>query len=215
MLEWLKPILGDAYTEELDGKIAAEIGKAFVARADFNEMSTAKKKLEADIKARDKQLEDLSGAQGATDELKAEIARLQAENKQAQEQHEAELAKIRMDNAVEAALTAAGAKNVTAAKALLADFLKDAKMADDGTVKGLTAEIETLAKADGTSFMFEAAGTQQPGFKGMTPGNPGGNTPPAGTDTYEARLAEARKTGNTAAAVAIKREAADNGVYLL
>ena len=63
--------------------------------------------------------------------------------------------------------------------------------------------------------MFEAANTQQPGFKGMTPGNPGGNTPPAGTDTYEARLAEARKTGNTAAAVAIKREAADNGVYLL
>lgn len=215
MLEWLKPILGDAYTEELDGKIAAEIGKAFVARADFNEISTAKKKLEADIKARDKQLEDLSGAQGATDELKAEIARLQAENKQAQEQHEAELAKIRMDNAVEAALTAAGAKNVTAAKALLADFLKDAKMADDGTVKGLTAEIETLAKAEGTAFMFEAANTQQPGFKGMTPGNPGGNTPPAGADTYEARLAEARKTGNTAAAVAIKREAADNGVYLL
>ncbi len=215
MLEWLKPILGEAYTEELDSKIAAEIGKAFVARADFNELSTTKKKLEADVKARDKQLEDLSKAQGATDELKAEISKLQAENKQAKEQHEAELARIRMDNAVEAALTAAGAKNVTAAKALLADFLKDAKTADDGTVKGLTAEIEALAKADGTAFMFEVTGTQQPGFKGMTPGVPGGNTPPAGADTYEARLAEARKNGNTAAAVAIKREAADNGVYLL
>lgn len=215
MLEWLKPILGDAYTDEIDAKISAEIGKGFVARADFNEVSTAKKKLEADIKARDMQLEELSGAQGATDELKAQIAKLQAENKQAQEKHAAELASIRMDNAVEAALTAAGAKNVTAAKALLVNFLKDAQMADDGTVKGLTAEIESLAKADGTAFMFETAGANQPGFKGMTPGNPGGNTPPAGTDTYEARLAEARKAGNTAAAVAIKREAADNGVFII
>lgn len=215
MLEWLKPILGDAYTDEIDSKIAAEIGKGFVSRSDFNEVSTAKKKLEADIKERDKQLEDLSIAQGATDELKAEIARLQAENKQAQEQHEAELTQIRVDNAVEAALTAAGAKNVTAAKALLAEFLKDAQMAEDGTVKGLSEVIENLSKTEGTSFMFEPAGTPTPGFKGMTPGNPGGNPPHAGADAYEQRLAEARKNGNTAAAVAIKREAADNGVFLM
>ena len=60
MLDWLKPILGDAYTEEVDKKISAEIGKGFVARADFNDLSAAKKKLEDDVKARDKQLEDLS-----------------------------------------------------------------------------------------------------------------------------------------------------------
>jgi chromosome segregation ATPase len=147
MLEWLKPILGDAYTEDLDSKISAEIGKNFVARADFNEVSTAKKKLEGDIKARDKQLDDLSKAQGTTDELRAEITKLQAQNKNDKDKYEAEIAGIRMDNAVATALNAAGAKNVTAAKALLADFLKDAKVADDGTVKGLTAEIESLAKS--------------------------------------------------------------------
>ena len=49
MLDWLKPILGDAYTEEIDSKIAAEIGKGFVARADFNEVGTAKKKPEQDV----------------------------------------------------------------------------------------------------------------------------------------------------------------------
>ena len=36
MLEWLKTILGDHYTEDIDKQISAEIGKGFVARADFN-----------------------------------------------------------------------------------------------------------------------------------------------------------------------------------
>ncbi len=35
-LDWLKPILGDTYSDELDGKISAEIGKHFVSREDFN-----------------------------------------------------------------------------------------------------------------------------------------------------------------------------------
>lgn len=215
MLEWLKPILGDAYTDELDSKIAAEIGKNFVARADFNEVSTAKKKLESDVKARDEQLDELSKAQGATDELKTQIATLQQQNKDAKAQYEAEVAQIRLDNAVEQALATAGAKNTTAARALLVDFLKDAKVGEDGAVKGLSAEIESLAKADGTAFLFETEVGGRQNFKGLQPGAPGGNNPPADTGTYETRLADARKNGNTAAAVAIKREAAENGVFLM
>lgn len=179
MLDWLKPILGDAYTEEVDKKISAEIGKGFVARADFNEVSTAKKKLEDDVKARDKQLEDLSKAQGSTDDLKAEIAKLQKQNKDDKAKYEAEVAQIRMDNAVEAALTKAGARNNKAVRALLAEFLADAKLADDGTVKGLQAEIDTLAKDEGTAFLFDTKATQQT-ITGMQPGTPGGTQPPAG-----------------------------------
>lgn len=40
-LDWLKPILGDTYSDELDGKISAEIGKHFVSREDFNVKNTA------------------------------------------------------------------------------------------------------------------------------------------------------------------------------
>ena len=36
MLEWLKNILGDKYTPEIDTAVSQEIGKSFVARADFN-----------------------------------------------------------------------------------------------------------------------------------------------------------------------------------
>lgn len=178
MLDWLKPILGDAYSEEIDSKIAAEIGKGFVARADFNTVSTAKKKLEDDLKARDKQLEDLSKSQGSTEDLQKQIADLQKQNKEAKDKYDADLLNIRIDGAAEMALTKAGAKNITAAKALLAKFLADAKLADDGTVKGLDAEINTLVTNESTAFLFNSTKQTQT-ITGMQPGTPGGNPPPA------------------------------------
>ena len=59
MLEWLKDLLGDSYTEEMDKKISEQIGKDFVARSDFNATNEAKKQLEVQIKERDKQLAGL------------------------------------------------------------------------------------------------------------------------------------------------------------
>lgn len=177
MLEWLKNILGEVYTDEVDAKVSAEIGKNFVSKADFNQVNTAKKKAEDDVKARDQQLEDLKKSTGDAAALQEQITTLQNQNAEAKKTYEAELARVRLDGAVEAALTAAGAKNNIAVKALLADFLKDAKLDDSGAVKGLTAEIEKLAKADATAFLFNTAdaGAQ---FKGMQPGQAGGKTPP-------------------------------------
>lgn len=56
MLDWLKTILGEAYSEEIDKKVSEEIGKNFVARADFNTLNTEKKALADTVKERDKQL---------------------------------------------------------------------------------------------------------------------------------------------------------------
>lgn len=49
MLEWLKTILGDAYTEDIDKKVSDEIGKQFVSRADFNTLNETKKTLESSV----------------------------------------------------------------------------------------------------------------------------------------------------------------------
>ena len=179
MLEWLKNILGDGYTDEVDAKVSAEIGKNFVSKADFNQVNTAKKKAEDDVKARDQQLEDLKKSTGDAAALQEQISTLQNQNAEAKKTYEAELARVRLDGAVEAALTAAGAKNNTAVKALLADFLKDAKLDDSGAVKGLAAEIDTLAKADATAFLFNTTDGNAQQFKGMQPGAAGGKTPPA------------------------------------
>mgnify|MGYP000811613845 FL=1 len=76
MLDWLKTILGDAYTEEIDKKVSEEIGKAFVARADFNTLNAEKKAFADAVKERDKQLEALKAATGDTEALKTQILSL-------------------------------------------------------------------------------------------------------------------------------------------
>ena len=43
MIDWLKPILGNGYNEEIDNKIAAEINKDFVAKADYDAAKDAQR----------------------------------------------------------------------------------------------------------------------------------------------------------------------------
>lgn len=170
MLDWLKTILGEAYTDEIDKKVSEEIGKAFVARADFNTLNTEKKTLTDTIKERDRQLETLKASSGDVEALKAQIVTLQTENQTAAQAHEDEIKRIKVDTAVELALSAAKAKNVKAAKALLE--LDNAELAEDGTVKGLDEQIKKLAESPESGFMFET-GKQKQNFKGFKPGESG------------------------------------------
>ena len=186
MLDWLKTILGDAYTEEIDKKVSEEIGKAFVARADFNTLNQEKKSLDSALKERDKQLETLKSSTGDVDALKEQIASLQAANKTATEAHAAEIKRLKIDTAVELALSTAKAKNTKAVKALL--DLEKAELAEDGTVKGLTEQIKALSEAADSSFLFEQ-GKKTKDFKGFTPGE-SGDKPPTGGKTPEAMTYE-------------------------
>lgn len=105
-LEWLKTILGDGYTEDIDKKISAEIGKAFVSKADFNSLNETKKSLEQQINERDKQLEELKkvDAEG----LQAKISELQADNTAAQQKYEAALKEAKLNYALDARLSKEG-----------------------------------------------------------------------------------------------------------
>lgn len=215
MLNWLKTILGDTYTEDIDKKVSDEIGKSFVAREDFNAANEAKKQLEAQIKERDKQLSDLQKATGDNTQLQDTIKTMQEAAKKMQEDHAAELKQLQVDNAVEKSLMGAGAKHLTAAKALLADFLKDAEVDDAGSVKGLSEAVQKLTEADDTKFLFDLNADGNPKFKGVSPGDSGDGTPDPQKSGFESRLAEARKTNDTLAAIKIKQEAAEKGVVLI
>ena len=210
-LEWLKTILGDGYTEAIESKIAQEIGKGFVSKADFNAVKTQQKKLEDDLKTRDTQLEELKKATGTAEELTAQIAALQEQNRKDKQAHEAEVARIRLDAAVDKALTESGARNNIAVKALLAAFLKDAKVGEDGSVKGLAAEIETLAKGESTSFLFD--NTKGAVIKGMKPGEAGdgagygGEVNPFAAKTFDLEAQGKLFRENPDAARALARQA--------
>ncbi len=159
--------------EETAEKVAAastEELKNFVPKSRFDEVNTAKKAAEDAVKDRDKQIETLRTSAGTVDDLKNQIAALQADNKAKDDQHAKEMKQLQVDNAVNSALTAAKAKNLKAVKALL--NLTDAELADDGTVKGLADQIKALTEAEDSKFMFDSA---KPRMKGAKSGEDGSN----------------------------------------
>ena len=178
MLDWLKPILGDAYSEEIDKKISEEIGKIFVSRADFNTLNTEKKTLAETVKERDGQLEALRASTGDVEALKEQIAALQKDNAAAAKIHEDEIKRLRIDTAVELALSSAKAKSIKAARALL--DLEKAELAEDGSVKGLAEQIKKLAGAPETGFLFDTEEKKPGSFKGLTPAQGSDGSPAAG-----------------------------------
>lgn len=136
--------------------------------------------LKTQVSDRDKQLETLKASAGDNADLKKQIEDLQTENAKVRQDHESELNRLKIDFAVEKALTGAKAKNIKAVKALLE--LDDAKFDKDGNVKGLAEQIEKLTSGDDTKFLFEAQKQtkQQQNFKGFQPGASGEQKPGEG-----------------------------------
>ena len=118
-----------------------------------------------------KVMEGLNGS-FVTKALQDQITQLQADNKKKDADHAAELKNLKISNAVELALTGAKAKNNTAVKALLADFIGKAELAEDGTVKGLEDEVKKLVEGKDTAFLFEkSTGTKFKGAKSAEKGD--------------------------------------------
>lgn len=150
------------------------------ASTEIKNLQTEVEGLKTQVGDRDKQLETLKASAGDNADLKKKIEELQTENATAKASHESELNQLKIDFAVEKALTGAKAKNIKAVKALLE--LDDAKLDKDGNVKGLAEQIEKLTSGDDTKFLFEAQKQtkQQQNFKGFQPGASGGQKPGEG-----------------------------------
>lgn len=165
LLEW-------GLTEEQATKVMEGLNGSFVTKARFNEVNTELTNAKNTIKERDTQLETLKKSTGDTKALQDQITQLQTDNANQKKAHEAELKALKISNAVDMALTGAKAKNNTAVKALMADFLAKAELADDGTVKGLGDEIKKLVDGQDTAFLFEkSTGTKFKGAKSAEKGD--------------------------------------------
>ena len=152
-----------------------------VSAAEIKNLQTEVDGLKTQVSDRDKQLETLRVSAGDNESLKKQIEDLQTENQTAKEKHESELTQLKVDFAVEKALTGAKAKNITAVKALL--DLNDAKLDKDGNVKGLAEQIEKLTSSDDTKFLFDAPKKQQQKFRGFQPGASAQQKPGTEVDT--------------------------------
>ena len=170
-------------TEEQAKKVLEAV-KEYVPKTQLGEVEQERDSLKATIAERDTQLEALKKSSGDNAALQQQIADLQKANEEQQKAHDAGITQLRLDNAVEAALLTAGAKNVKAVRALMdADKLKLEK---DGTVSGLSEQIKTSQKSD--DYLF--AGKQQQQFRGFQPGASGDVKPDGNVDVSKMTYSE-------------------------
>ena len=139
--------------------------KGYVPKSRFDEVNEAKKHAVELVKERDAQIAELKESEGVSEELKKQIAKLQADNQKAQE----DLKKVKLDNAVANALREAGAWD---AKAVM-PYLNVTEFDEDGTVKGLADQLKTLKESENHHFLFKTE-------KKSEPVNPVGATPSKG-----------------------------------
>ena len=173
-------------TEDQAKKVMDSLDGNFVTKARFNEVNEENKTLKQSVADRDKQLEDLKKSSGDNAELKKQIETLQQQNADQKKAHDAEMAQLKLDNAIDAALTAAGAKNIKAVRAMI-DTSK-MKLGEDGTVEGLSDAIKAVQKSD--SYMFNTVQQKQQTFKGFQPGASGEVKPGTEVDTSKMTYSE-------------------------
>lgn len=170
--EFLKEL---GLADDVIEKVMAETGK------DINELkSTAEASkttladLQKQISDRDKQLDDLKKSSGDNEALKKQITDLQAANKQAKTDYDADLKKLTLGSKINVALMGAKAKNVKAVRALL----DESKISLDGeNVLGLDDQIKALQKSDPDFFGEKKQDNPPPPAGGQPP-------KPAGSDDF-------------------------------
>ncbi|WP_068983877.1 phage scaffolding protein [Lysinibacillus xylanilyticus] len=173
-------------SEEQADKIIEGFG-TMIPKSRFDEVNGENKSLKEQLDDRDKQLKELAKNEEATEGLKSEITRLQDENKATTEKHSAEVKQLKINSAVELALTGAKARNLTATKALL--DLNGVEIDKDGNVVGLEDKVKALVENEETKFMFASDETV---ITGTTPGGqPNGGGDPVDTSkmTYSQLVA--------------------------
>ena len=180
----LKELLGD----ELYSQVTEKLGETqvdivnngnWVPVAKFNEANDTIKSQKKQLADVDTQLETLKKNTGDTETLKAEIARLQDENKTASEKHENELKDTRITNAIK--IYFAGKVHDVDVAAGLIDR-SQLVYKDDGTVIGIEDQAKTLE--ENKKFLFiEQPPTGTGGSKG---GGAKGGGEPGPTDLVSA-----------------------------
>ena len=152
MIEWMKEILGDAYTEDIDNKITARLTADYAPKADLEAANTAKSEAEAALAAANDKYKDVD-----IDALRADAEKYKAEAAQARKDADERVAAVQFDGKLDAAITAAHGRSAKAIRALLdVDTLKGSDKQDEA----ITAALAALQMDSG--YLFESGETPPP-----------------------------------------------------
>lgn len=159
-------------SEEL-AKKAAEASKkeleGFIPKSRFDEVNEAKKTLEEDVKAREKQLEELKKSNGDNETLQGQIKKLQDSNKAEKERYESELKSLKIANAVKLAVN-----GKVHDEDLVAGLIDKEKLVIDenGGIIGLEEQVKSLQEKKAFLFKSEDTGSYKPQNGGKPSNNP-------------------------------------------
>lgn len=178
-------------TDEQIDFVMAENGKDVNPLTEkVNSLTSERDGLQKQVTDRDSQLNALKKSTKDNDELQSQIKKLQEDNKNAQQKYQNDLAAQTKGFKIEGALRDAKARNVKAVLSLI-DTGK-VEVAKDGSLSGLTDQIDAVKKSDGYLFDGDAAKAKQvrvnSGFKDN--GNGGSDNI---TNKIAARLANAEE----------------------
>lgn len=166
-MEFLKEALGDELYAQVEAKLKdnkkiklanLETGD-YVGKDKFKSMADRAEQAEAQLKERDKQLEELKKTAGSNTDLKEQIGKLQQENEKVKADFETKIAAQAKEFAVETAVLKANGKNPKAIKALL--DMEKVKI-DGDKVLGLDDQITALQKSDAYLFGTDTGGNNPP-----------------------------------------------------
>jgi hypothetical protein len=161
---------------DLATKAAAESKKelaTYVSKTQHELVVTENTNLKATNEESKRALDTLKASAGMNEELKNQIATLQATAKTAEDKYKADLKDLQVTNAIKLAL--AGKVHDADIVSGLVDKTK-LILGDDGKVTGLDEQIKTLKEGKAFLFVDDKQQTQQkPGFSFGAPGSPSGN----------------------------------------
>lgn len=171
-------------TQEQIDKIMAENGKDInAAKGNTESLTTQVTELQNQLNERDNQLKELKKTVKDNEGLSAKIAELEQANTNMAAESKAKLEGIQKTHAIENGVRDAKAKNMKAVMALL-DLEKITYT--DGTLVGLSEQLEGLKKGEDTGFLFGESTPPKPA--GAEPPNPptNGGTPTTGSSWGDA-----------------------------
>ncbi len=167
-MDWIKSII-EKYISE-DGKLnleatLKEINKKapenVVPKEQYNSLAETKKKLDEDVKTRDKQLAELNKA-GSIEDLQKQLTEALEKNKKDKKDYDDKIADMKLNTAIEKALSGTLHPELMAGKIDRSKL----KINDDGTITGLDEQIKSLKESYKDMF--------KPDKTGVSPANPEG-----------------------------------------
>lgn len=184
-LTWAKELLGDAYTEELEQKLEAQIGAEYAPRTELEAAAAKAAGFEEQLNAANEAIGKFEGLDA--EQVKTQIADYKQRAEAAEKDRDEKLAAAAFDAKIDKALSDAKARNPKLARgALDLEALRASKNQD----ADIAAAIAAAQKSDGYLFAPTEAGTEPAPAAGT------GTSAVPGAVKYTAEEIEMRKAAN-------------------